>query len=175
MKKDLFPIGRVVKTHGVKGRVKVDYFGKDLHQFSVYHRIFIEDEPGKQKPYEIVETTPRSTGLLLRFKGIEKIEEAKHLIGKEIFAEKEALLPLEEGEYYWMDVLGMRVETQDGKKIGKVKEIFPTKSNDVYVIEGKRGEILLPAIKGVIQRVDLQGGVIKVVRMAGLWEDEDEV
>ena len=125
--------------------------------------------------YEILEAIPQPPRLILRLKGIEKIEEAEPLIGKEILIEKEALLELEEGEYYWVDILGMKVETQEGKRIGKVKEIFPTGANDVYVVEGKRREILLPATEEVIQSIDLKRRVMKVVRMEGLWEDEDEV
>jgi len=175
MEKDLFPIGRVVKTHGVKGKVKVEYFGEDLHRFSLYREIFIEGEKGRPEPYEIVEAIPQPPRLILRLKGIEKIEEAELLIGKEILIKKEALPELEEGEYYWMDILGMEVETEEGKRIGKVKEIFPTGANDVYVVEGKRGEIFLPATEEVIQSIDLKRGVVKVIRMEGLWGDEDEV
>jgi 16S rRNA processing protein RimM len=175
MEKDLFPIGRVVKTHGVRGKVKVEYFGEDLHRFSLYREIFIEGEKGRPEPYEIVEAIPQPPRLILRLKGIEKIEEAEPLIGKEILIKKEALPELEEGEYYWMDILGMEVETEEGKRIGKVKEIFPTGANDVYVVEGKRGEIFLPATEEVIQSIDLKRGVVKVIRMEGLWGDEDEV
>ncbi|HXX33154.1 MAG TPA: ribosome maturation factor RimM [Thermodesulfobacteriota bacterium] len=175
MEKNLFPIGRVVKPHGVKGRVKVDYFGKDLRLPSFYHEIFIEDEEGKPESYEVLETVPQPPRLILRLKGIEKVEETKPLIGKEILVEKDSFLKLDEGEYYWIDILGMKVETQEGKGIGKIKEIFPTGANDVYVVEGKRGEILLPATEEVIESIDIERGVMKVVRKKGLWEDEDEV
>jgi 16S rRNA processing protein RimM len=175
MEKDLFPIGKVVKTHGVKGKVKVAYFGEDLHRFSLYREIFIKDDKGRPEPYEILEAIPQPPRLILRLNGIEKVEEAEPLIGREIFIEKKALFELGEGEYYWMDLLGMKVETREGKRIGKVREIFPTGANDVYVVEGKRGEILLPATEEVIQSIDLKKGVMKVLRMEGLWEDEDEV
>lgn len=155
--------------------MKVEYFGEDLHLFSLYREVFIEGEKGKPKPYEILEAIPQPPRLILRLKGIEKIEETEPLIGKEILIEKKALPKLEEGEYYWVDILGMKVETQDGKRIGKVKEIFLTGANDIYIVEGKRGEILLPAIGEVIQSIDLKRGVMKVARMEGLWEDEDEV
>jgi 16S rRNA processing protein RimM len=174
MEKNLLPIGRVIKTHGVKGKVKVEYFGEDLHRFSHYREIFIVGEKGRPEPYEMIEAVSRPPGLILRLKGIEKIEEAGPLIGKEIFIEKEALLELEEGEYYWADILGMKVETQEGKGIGRVKEIFPTGAHDVYVVEGKRGEILLPATEEVIQNIDLEKRVMRVKRIPGLWEDEDE-
>jgi len=175
MEKNLFPIGRVIKPHGVRGKVKVEYFGEDPHRFSLYREIFIEDEKGRPEAYEILEAVPQPPRLILRLKGIEKVEEAEPLIGKEILVEKKALLELEEGEYYWVDLLGMKVETQGGKRIGEVREIFPTGANDVYVIEGKRREILLPATEEVIQSIDLKRRVMKVVRMEGLWEDEDEV
>jgi 16S rRNA processing protein RimM len=108
-------------------------------------------------------------------KGVEKREEVELLIGKEILMRRETLPDLKEGEYYWMDILGMVVETPEGKRIGEVKEIFPTGAHDIYVVEGKRGEILLPATEEVIQSIDREKGVIKVVRMEGLWEEEDEV
>jgi 16S rRNA processing protein RimM len=172
---NLLPIGRVVKPHGVQGKVKVEYFGEDLHRFSFYHQIFIEDEKGRPEPYEILEVIPQPPRLILRLKGIKKLEEAEPLIGKEILIEKKALPELEVGEFYWIDILGMRVETQEGKKIGKVKEIFPTGAHDVYVIEGKKGEIFLPATAEVIQSIDLKEGVMKIVRREGLGEDEDEI
>ncbi len=175
MEKNLFPIGRVVKPHGVKGKMKVEYFGDDLRRFFSYREIFIRNETGDLQSYEILEVVTQPPRLILRLRGVEKIEETEPLLGKEIFVGKEAFPELEEGEYYWADLLGMEVETQEGKRIGKVKGIFPTGANDVYVVEGKRGEIFLPAIEGVIQGIDLKKRVMKVVRMEGLWENEDEI
>ncbi len=173
--KNLFPIGRVVKSHGIKGKMKVEYYGMDLQGLSLYREIFIKDEKGKPEVYEILEAIPQPPRLILRLKGIEKIEEVEPLTGREIFVNRDALLELEEGEYYWADILGIEVETAEGKRIGKVKEIFPTGANDVYVVEGKRGEILLPATEEVIQSIDLKRRMMKVIRKEGLWEDEDEV
>jgi 16S rRNA processing protein RimM len=68
----------------------------------------------------------------------------------------------------------MKVETREGKRIGKVTEIFSTGAHDVYVVEGKRGDISLPAIGEVILDIDLGNRVMKVARMEGLWEDADE-
>jgi 16S rRNA processing protein RimM len=174
MEKNLFPIGRVVKPHGVRGRMKVEYFGEDLRSFASYREIFIEDEKGRPESFEILEASPQPPRLILRLKGIEKIEQAQPLIGKMILIDKEALPGLEEGAYYWADLLGMKVETREGKRIGKVREIFSTRAHDVYVVEGKRGEISLPAIGEVILSVDLGKRVIQVARMEGLWEDADE-
>jgi 16S rRNA processing protein RimM len=175
MGKDLFPIGRVVKLHGVKGKIKVEYFGDDLNRFPLYKEVLIEDRKGEFETYEVLEVIPQPPRLILRLKGIERVEDAQILVGKEILIRKEDLPVLSEDEYYWIEILGMVVETEEGKKIGRVKEIFTTGANDVYVVEGKRGEIFLPATEGVIQSIDRKRGVMKVIRMEGLWEEEDEV
>jgi 16S rRNA processing protein RimM len=175
MEKDLLPIGRVVKPHGVKGKIKVDYFGEDLNLFSLYREAFIKNRSGRLQAYEILEVVPQPPRLILRLKGIERREEADPLTGKEIFIERRSLPVLKEGEYYWFEVLGMVVETEKGKRIGKVKEIFPTGAHDVYVVEGKRKEIFLPATEAVIQSVDIERKSMKVIRMEGLWEEEDEI
>jgi 16S rRNA processing protein RimM len=175
MEKDLFPIGRVVRPHGVKGKIKVEYFGEDTSRFPPCREVFIEDSTGKVKSYQILEVIPQPPRLIIKLEGIEKIEEVEPLRGKEVLIKRETLPPLNEGEYYWMDILGMGVETEEGRRIGKVKEIFPTGANDIYVVEGKNKEIFLPATEEVIQRVDLEARVIKVVRLEGLWEEEDEI
>jgi 16S rRNA processing protein RimM len=175
MTKDLIPIGRVVRPHGVRGKMKLDYFGENVNRFPPSREVFIEVKSGNLRTYEILETTPQAPRLILHLRGIEKREEVESLVGKEVFIKRNSLPDLEEGEYYWMDLLGMSVETQGGKKIGRVKEIFSTGANDVYVVDGKRGEIFLPATEEVIQGVDLEKGVMKVSRKDGLWEEEDEV
>jgi 16S rRNA processing protein RimM len=175
MIKALIPIGRVVRPHGVRGKIKLEYFGEDVNCFPPSREVFIEVNAGSLQAYEILETTPQAPRLILHLKGIERREEVEPLIGKEVFIKREVLPDLKEGEYYWMDLLGMSVETQEGKKIGRVKEIFSTGANDVYVVEGKRGEIFLPATWEVIQNVDRKNRVMRVNRKEGLWEEEDEV
>lgn len=175
MMRDLFPIGRVIKPHGVKGKLKIEYFGEDLEHFILYREVFIKDRLGRPQIYEILEAIPQPPHLILRLKGIGKVEEVQPLLGKEILIREDALPDLKEGEYYWFEIMGMTVETEEGKRIGKVKEIFPTGANDVYVVEGKRREIFLPATAGVIQSIDRKRGVMKVTHMEGLWEKEDEI
>jgi 16S rRNA processing protein RimM len=175
MEHTLCPIGRVVKPHGVRGKIKIDYFGTDPDGFPLYHRIFIKDNLGRPEPFEVLEVTPQPPRLILKLKEIERIEETESLIGKEILVRREDLPELKEGEYYWFEILGMTVETEGGRRIGTVKNIFPTGANDVYVIAGKRREIFLPAIEEVIRKVDCQRRVIRVARMEGLWEEEDEI
>ncbi len=175
MERDFLSIGRVVKPHGVKGKIKVDYFGEDFTRFSLYREVFIKNHVGRLQAYDILEAIPQPPRLILQLKGIERREEVEPLVGKEILIKKSSLPDLTEGEYYWFEILGMLIETEKGKRIGRVKEIFPTGAHDVYVIEGKRREIFLPATEEVIQSVDIKQRRMKVTRKEGLWEDEDEV
>jgi 16S rRNA processing protein RimM len=175
MEEDLFPIGKVVKPHGVRGKIKINYFGEDLSQFHLYRIVFIKDPKGRLMPYEILEATPQPPRLILHLKDIQTLEEAQPLVGKEIFIQKGSLPDLPEGEYYWDEILGMEVETEGGKRLGRVKEILPTGANDVYVVQGGKREIFLPAIEGVVRSIDRIRKVMKVTWMEGLWEREDEV
>jgi len=175
MDKDLVPIGKVTKPHGIRGKIKVAYYGEDFSRFPLYRNVYIENRFGRPKAYEILEAISQPPGIILQLKGIEKIEEAKPLAGKEILVRKEVLPDLPEGEYYWIEILGMEVQTEEGQKIGKVKEIFPTGANDVYVVEAEGAEILLPATEEVIRSVDSEKRVIKVQWSEGLGEKGDEI
>ncbi len=172
---DLLPLGRVVKPHGVKGRMKIDYYGEDPGRLSVYREVLIQDGQGRLRGYEVVEATPQPPRILLSLRGIERIEDVLPLLGRTIFIRKRSLPELEPGEYYWFEILGMVVATEEGRTIGKVKEIVPTPAHDVYVVEGKRREISLPAVEAVIRCIDRSKRIILVRRTEGLWEKDDEV
>ncbi len=168
-------IARIVKPHGVRGKMKVEYFGEDGDQFSTYREVVIEDPAGKPRTYTVAEVISQPPRLILQLKEVGRIEEVEPLVGKEIFVDRGDLPKLGEDEYYWVDLVGMTVEVGEGKRIGTIKAILPTGANDVFVVEGKRREIDLPATKDVIDQVDSKRGVVRVHRMEGLWEDEDEI
>ena len=175
MEKRLVPIGRVIKPHGIKGRVKVEYFGEDLDRFLLYREVIIRDPTGRAQTFEVVEAVLQPPRIILTLKGIQTIEETEPLIDREILVPRETLPELAEDEVYWIDLLGMGVETEEGKRLGRVKTIFPTGAHDVFVVEGCRREICLPATAEVVKRVDRERSVVKVRWMKGLWEAEDEV
>ena len=74
--------------------------------------------------------------------------------GKAVLVDAAELPPLDADEYYWQDILGMRVVTEDGGNVGTITEIFPTRSNDVYVVREGEREVLIPAIKEVVVSID---------------------
>jgi 16S rRNA processing protein RimM len=169
MEKRLVPIGRVVKPHGIKGRVKVKYFGEDLDRFLLYREVIIRDPTGRAQTFEVVEAVPQPPRIILT------LEDTEPLINREILVPRETLPELAEDEFYWIDLLGMGVETVEGKRLGRVKTIFPTGAHDVFIVEGCRREIYLPATAEVVKHVDRERSLVTVRWMEGLWEAEDEV
>jgi 16S rRNA processing protein RimM len=165
----------VTRPHGIRGKVKIRYYGEDLNEFSRYREIVLRDERGVEEPFEVVETTPQPPLLILKLRGVDRMEDAEALVGDEVLIRKDLLPDLEEGEYYWHDLLGMEVENETGKSIGRVTDILRTGANDVYVVQGKREEFFLPATEEVIKYIDLKRRVITAHWMEGLWEKEDEV
>ena len=93
---------------------------------------------------------------------------AEALIGAEFFIEKEILPELEEGTYYWIDLIGLSVYTTDDVCIGRIESILQTGSNDVYVVKDKNKETLIPALASVILSVNLEEKIMRVDLPEGL-------
>jgi 16S rRNA processing protein RimM len=110
----------------------------------------------------------RSDQVILKFQNIDTPEAAQELIGQWLTAPEEITSQLPEGEYFHFQILGLRALSEDGEALGEIAEIIETGSNDVYVISGPKGEILVPAITQAIRQIDLARGVVVVRLMEGL-------
>ncbi len=119
MEKRLVPIARVLKPHGIKGKLKLEYFGEEPRQFLRYEEIAIEDPTGRFQTYKVQEAVLQPPRIILKLKGIDHPEDAQPLIGREIFIGKEALPALEEGEYYWADLWGWWSRQKMGRRSGR--------------------------------------------------------
>ena len=106
--------------------------------------------------------------VLLRFEDITDREAAAQLRGADLEVLKSEALELPEGEYFWHEVIGLRVETPAGEALGSVSDIIETGANDVYVVHGERGEILVPAIKDVVKAIDPPAGRMLIEPMPGM-------
>jgi 16S rRNA processing protein RimM len=100
--------------------------------------------------------------------GVEDIESAEILIGCQVLIPIDKLRKLPEDEYYWRDIIGIRVVTEDGHVLGIIEAILPTGGNDVYVCSGGEREILLPGIADVIRKIDIDQGIMVVRLLEGL-------
>ena len=161
-------IGQIVGVHGIKGNCKIRSYAESLTVFQSDSVVFIATSAGRQKPYEINWIKPHAKAVLVSFKGVDTRDQAKALIGCELFIEKSRLPDLEEGNYYWFDLIGLDVFGIDQKYLGRLESIIQTGSNDVYVVKKDDTEILIPALESVVQKIDLKNRRMQVDLPEGL-------
>lgn len=125
-------------------------------------RVLIGPDENNPIPYIIKSINVKGRNLTISLDGIDSIEASEAIAGHFLYLPRQWLPPLDEDEYYWSDIIGLDVMSEDGKKLGVVTAIIPTGSNDVYVCEGSGGELLLPAFEDVIVKIDVPRGILTV-------------
>ena len=161
-------IGQIVNTFGIKGMVKVKPFTDDIRRFDELKTVYVEKN-GNQTEYEIEEVKYHKDMVLIKFKGIDKVEQAEMLRNSYLTVSRDSVEKLEEGRYYIVDLLGLEVYTDEQILLGTLEDIFNTGSNDIYVVKNKQGkQILLPAIQDVIKQIDIENKKIIVHLLPGL-------
>jgi len=164
---DLFVIGEIVKTRGLHGCLKVLCYVETKNTFAKLNFVYIEKSSGQKDRFGLRKIDVSGKILFVELEDISNVESAQALVGCKVFLPEDILEELPEGEYYWRDIIGLDVYTEEGKCIGKIESVFPTGSNDVYVCKGER-EILLPAIAEVIRKIDVNRRVMTVRLLEGL-------
>ena len=161
-------IGQIVNTFGIKGMVKVKPFTDDIRRFDELKTVYVEKN-GNQTEYEIEEVKYHKDMVLIKFKGIDEVEQAEILRNSYLTVSRDSVEKLEEGRYYIVDLLGLEVYTDEQVLLGTLEDIFNTGSNDIYVVKDKQGkQILLPAIQDVIKQIDIENKKIIVHLLPGL-------
>jgi 16S rRNA processing protein RimM len=155
-------LGRVSGLYGVKGWVKIHSYTDPRESILRYSNWMIDCEAGWQS-VQVAEGKPHGKTLIARFDGVEDRDAAAGYVNADVAVDRDELPDTGEGEYYWSDLEGLRVERQDGRLIGSVAYLLETGANDVLVVRDGDDEVLIPFVTGdVIKRVDLAGGVISV-------------
>ena len=122
------------------------------------------------QPFEVEWTHHHKKGVLLKLAGVATPEQAEALRGALVFVPAAEAVPLSEGQYYWHQIIGLDVQTSDGRQLGRISDILRTGSNDVYVVRSDRGELLIPAIEDVVKEIDLARRRMIVEPMPGLLD-----
>ena len=163
---DLLKVGVITTTHGVRGEVKV-YPTTDPERFPELDYVLLDTGREKRK-LEIEKVRFFKNLVILKFKGIDNINDIEMYKQRELWIPREEGQDLEEDEYYIGDLIGMDVYTQTGK-FGILKDVIETGANEVYVIDSiEHGEVLVPAIKQCIRRVDVEAGKMEIFLLKGL-------
>lgn len=167
-KMDLITIGEIVKTRGLRGCMKVVSFVDTQDISAELKFVYIQDNSEQKKLYNLRKIDISGKFLFIELDSIDDVELAKTFVGCKVVIPGDMFKELPEGEYYWRDIIGLNVYTEEGKLLGQIESVFPTGSNDVYVCKGGDREILLPAIADVIKLIDIDRKIMNVKLMEGL-------
>jgi len=163
-------IGQIVSTHGVAGTLKVKPLTDDIKRFSKLKKVYISEKSGLVE-YSIKEVRYNKNMVLLTLKNIDTIEKAESYREMYLKIHRSDSVKLPKDSYFIVDLIGLEVyNEEDNTLLGNIEDIYNTGSNDIYVVkENQTGkQILLPAIKDVIKKVDIEEKKIIVKLIEGL-------
>lgn len=163
-----FRVGVIAGTHGLRGEVKVFPTTDEPARFLDLEKVIL-DTGREERTLKIRSVKFFKKFVILGFEGMDRIEDVERLKGAELLIGREDAIPLEEGEYFIPDLIGLRVVTDDGRDLGVIKDVIETGANNVYdVQDGEGRRILIPAIPQCILEVRLEEGDMKVHLLKGL-------
>jgi len=161
-------IGEIVGVHGLAGVVKIRSYADAPTFFEAGRSIRRVDADGRVHACTVVGAKSHGKGMLLSIEGVNDRDAAEMLIGSGLWVDKASLPDLEDGDYYWFELIGMSVYTAEDVYLGTLASILPTGSNDVYVVRNGDEEILLPALASVVQAIDTDQRRMTVILPEGL-------
>lgn len=164
-------VGAITQTHGIKGEVKVFPTTDDVHRFKKLGKVTLDN--GKERlDMEIEGVKFFKQYVILKFKGYDSINEIEKYKGAKLLVTRENAVRLKKDEYFIADLIGLEVMTDEGENFGTLTDVLVTGANDVYVVHRENGtEVLFPAIKECILRIDMEQNQMTVHVMDGLLED----
>ena len=167
---ELLQVGVITTTHGVHGEVKVFPTTDDPARFKKLKQVILDT--GKDKiELEIAGVKFFKNLVILKFKGIDDINDVEKYRKKSLYVTRENAVKLKKNEYFIADLIGLKVSSDEGEDLRQISDVLQTGANDVYVIS-KDGadELLVPAIRECIKNVDVEGGTMEIHLLPGLRE-----
>ena len=167
---DLFQVGTISSTHGVRGEVKVYPTTDDVRRFKKLKEVLLDT--GKEMlTLEVESVKFFKQFAILKFKGVDTLNDVEKYRMKNLFVTRANAVRLQKDEYFIADLIGLSVITEDEEVLGELTDVIQTGANDVYVVTMSDGkEVLMPAIKECILSVDMENGQMKVHVMDGLLD-----
>ena len=165
----LLLIGRVIGPHGVSGLLKIKSYARSEDTLLSAGRIYLKQSLGKISEHEILSAVPHKGFSLIRLEALDSRDRVECYRGAEILIPK-AAVNRDKDEYFWHELIGLRVFLETGRYLGTVKEIVPTAANDIYVVREGKEEFLIPAIHDVVKAIDLESGKMIISEVEGLLD-----
>lgn len=167
---EMLRVGVVTSTHGIAGEVKVFPTTDDAARFKKLKEVFV-DLGREQLTLHIASVKFFKNMVILKFREFGSINEVEKLVKKDLMITRELAVPLSKDENFICDLIGLLTVTEDGTELGTLTDVLQTGANDVYVVTDKNGrEILIPAIKQCVLKVDLEEQKMTVHLLEGLLE-----
>lgn len=163
-------VGVIASTHGLKGEVKVFPTTDHVGRFQDLKKVLL-DTGREKKSLTVTQVRYFKKQVILKFQEFDDINEIEKYRGCDLLVDRKDAVPLEENENFIVDLIGMAVETEEGKPLGILADVLQTGANDVYVVESPEGkEILLPAIPACILEADVEKRWMQVHLLEGLLD-----
>jgi len=169
-RRDLIVIGHVIRPHGVTGLLRIVSYAESRETFLEAGSVFLKTGKNELHEKAVDSIQPHRSFFYLRLSGLDSAEQAETFRGAEILIPKDSLQKEDEDEFFWHELLGMEVYLTNGEYLGVVRDIFPTGSNDVYVVEDEGREFLIPAIHQVVREIDISQKRMIISPMKGLLD-----
>ena len=157
MKQAYLETGKIVSTHGVRGEVKLRPCTCDIARFEGLENVYFGRD-GAYLPVRVAVNRIQDDAVFLNVEGVTDRDGAEKLRGTRVYVDRAHAVALDEDTTFLADLYGLRGVVSDGRDLGELKDVLQPGGNDVYVFRGPLGEVLVPALKSVVVKVDLEKG-----------------
>jgi 16S rRNA processing protein RimM len=169
--RELLAVGRIEKAFGIKGEVIVDPMTDSPGRFRMLKRILLGADDQEVQEFFIEQVSVEPRGVRVKLKGVRTRTAAEQIVGSLMFVDETDRARLPKGRFYVHQLIGLEVVDQQGKSLGKLKEVIKLPAQDVYVVDVGGREIMLPAVKEFVTAIDMSGGTITVKLIEGMLEE----
>ena len=167
---NLLLMGKVIRPHGLQGLLRIWSYAQSEESFLKGGTVLLKSDSGEIHEYKVLSIRPHKNIFLLKLKGLNSFNDAERFREAEILLCKDALGKKNDHEFFWYELIGLRVYLDTGKYIGTIRHILPTGSNDIYVVQEGEKEILIPAIHDAVKEINLADKKMIISEMEGLLD-----
>ena len=167
---DLLLMGKVVRPHGIEGVLRIKSYAQSEESFLNAGTVILRLSSGETRRYAVSSVRPHKNIVLMELEGLNTLEEAEKCRGAAVLIRKDILLGAGDEEYFWHELMGLEVYLSGGEYVGTIKHILPTGSNDIYVVQEGKREVLIPAIHDVVREIDLINNRMIIAEVEGLLD-----
>lgn len=168
---DYVHIGKVTKPHGIKGEVKIYPFSEDAANFTFFsHLILVDSQSLDQQKYRINKNRTQGKIAVVHLDQVDTRNGAEDLVGRQVWVREDELPELDEDEFYWHKMVGMRVVLENRRELGTIRALLAAGGHDILIIRGRGREYMIPARREFLLEIDEDGQTIVVDPPLGLLE-----